>query len=107
MERMRVQASRGWAISMAVVLLGLLAASSVAERGIAAPSGKHAVLVDNIGTYGRRVSTASPLAQKFFDQGLRLVYGYYFPEAIASFEEAQQNDPGHPMLAWGLALAMG
>jgi hypothetical protein len=65
------------------------------------------VLVDNIGTYGRKISTTSPLAQKFFDQGLRLVYGYYFPEAIASFEEAQQYDPDHPMLDWGLALAMG
>ena len=94
-------------ISMAVVLLGLVGANSVAERGIAAPSGQHAVLVDNIGTYGRKISTTAPLAQKFFDQGLRLVYGYYFPEAIASFEEAQQYDPDHPMLDWGLALAMG
>jgi tetratricopeptide (TPR) repeat protein len=65
------------------------------------------VLVDNIGTYGRKISTKSPLAQKFFDQGLRLVYGYYFPEAIASFEEAQQYDSDHPMLDWGMALAMG
>jgi len=38
---------------------------------------------------------------------LRLVYGYYFPEAIASFEEAQQYDTDHPMLDWGLALTMG
>ena len=105
---MRVQASRGCGqISVAVVLLGLVGANSVAERDIAAPSGEHAVLVDNIGTYGRKISTTSPLAQKFFDQGLRLVYGYYFPEAIASFEEAQQYDPDHPMLDWGLALAMG
>ena len=108
MEKMRVQASRCCVqISVAAVLLGLLGANSVAERGLAAPSGQHAVLVDNIGTYGRKISTTSPLAQKFFDQGLRLVYGYYFPEAIASFEEAQQYDPDHPMLDWGLALAMG
>ncbi len=94
-------------ISVAVVFLGLLGANAVAERGIAAPAGEHAVLVDNIGTYGRKISTKSAMAQKFFDQGLRLVYGYYFPEAIASFEEAQQYDPNHPMLDWGLALAMG
>ena len=68
---------------------------------------QNAVLVDNIGTYSRKISTTSPLAQKFFDQGLRLTFGYYFPEAIASFEEAQQYDPDHPMLDWGLALAMG
>jgi len=94
-------------ISVAVVLLGVLGANSVSERGFVPPAEEHAVLVDNIGTYGRKISTKSPIAQKFFDQGLRLVYGYYFPEAIASFEEAQQYDPDHPMLDWGLALAMG
>ena len=93
-------------ISVAVVLLGVVGANSITERGSAAPADEHAVLVDNIGTYGRKISTKSPIAQKFFDQGLRLVYGYYFPEAIASFEEAQQYDPDHPMLDWGLALAM-
>jgi tetratricopeptide (TPR) repeat protein len=94
-------------ISVAVVLLGVLGANSITERCPAAPADEHAVLVGNIGTYGRKISTKSPTAQKFFDQGLRLVYGYYFPEAIASFEEAQQCDPDHPMLDWGLALAMG
>jgi tetratricopeptide (TPR) repeat protein len=105
---MRLSESSYYAqISVAVVLLGVLGASSATERDFAAPADEHAVLVDNIGTYGRKISTKSPLAQKFFDQGLRLVYGYYFPEAIVSFEEAQQYDPDHPMLDWGLALAMG
>ena len=94
-------------ISVAVILLGVLGANSVTDRSSAIPVNKHAVLVENIGSYGRKISTTSPLAQKFFDQGLRLVYGYYFPEAIASFLEAQQYDPDHPMLDWGLALAMG
>ena len=94
-------------ISVAAVLLGVLGANSVTERSFAAPADEHAVLVDNIGTYGRKISTKSPIAQKFFDQGLRLAYGYYFPEAIASFQEAQRYDPDHPMLDWGLALAMG
>jgi len=94
-------------ISVAAVLLGVLGANSVTERGFAAPANARAVLVDNIGTYGRKISPKNPLAQKFFDQGLRLVYGYYFPEAIASFQEAQRYDPDHPILDWGLALAMG
>lgn len=88
-------------------LLGVLGTLLVIESGSTVQADEHAVLVDNIGTYGRKISTKSPLAQKFFDQGLRLVYGYYFPEAIASFEEAQQYDADHPMLEWGLALAMG
>ena len=94
-------------VLVAVVLLGALGASPVTEGESVAPADEHAALVDNIGTYSRKISTNSPMAQKFFDQGLRLIYGYYFPEAIASFEEAQQYDRDHPMLDWGLALAMG
>jgi tetratricopeptide (TPR) repeat protein len=66
-----------------------------------------AVLVDGLGTYERKISTESQPAQKFFDQGLRLTFGYYFPEAIASFQEAQRHDPENPMIYWGMALAMG
>src|SRR4029077_7746569 len=101
------EASYSAQISVAVVLLGVLGASSVTERDFAAPTDERAVLVDNIGTYGRKISTKPPTAQKFFDQGLRLAYGFCFPEAIASFEEAQQYDSHHPMLDWGLALATG
>ena len=77
------------------------------HTGIHARSTESAVLVPDIGTYGRKISTSSPLAQKFFDQGLRLLYGYYFPEAIASFQEAQRHDPDNPMISWGLAFATG
>ena len=66
-----------------------------------------AVLVDGLGSYSRRISTKSEMAQKFFDQGLRLVYGYYSPEAAASFREAIRYDSNNPMLYWGVALAMG
>ena len=66
-----------------------------------------AVLVDGTGVYTRPISTDSPLAQQFFDQGLRLTWGYHFPEAIASHEEALRHDPDHPMIHWGLALASG
>lgn len=66
-----------------------------------------ATLIQGLGTYSRKISTDSRQAQQFFDQGLRLTYGYYFPEAIASFQEAQRHDPEHPMILWGLALAIG
>ena len=66
-----------------------------------------AVLVDGSGTYSRAISTDSQQAQLFFDQGLRLTWGYFFPESIASHQEALRHDPGHPMIYWGMALAMG
>jgi tetratricopeptide (TPR) repeat protein len=66
-----------------------------------------AVLVEGTGIYSRPVSTESELAQQFFDQGLRLTWGYYFPEAAASHQEALRHDPDQAMIYWGLALALG
>lgn len=72
------------------------------------PSGEaRAPLIEGSGTYSRSISTESELAQKFFDQGLRFAWGFYFPEAIASHQEAARHDPDHPMPYWGMAHAMG
>ena len=43
------------------------------------------------------ISTESKEAQTFFDQGLRLAWGFYFPEAILSYQTASHYDPEHPM----------
>ena len=86
---------------ISIVLLLTFSAIAIADDG------KFAVLIDGLGNYSRRISTKSEMAQKFFDQGLRLVYGYYSPEATASFKEAIRNDPDNPMPYWGLALALG
>jgi tetratricopeptide (TPR) repeat protein len=69
--------------------------------------GPLAVLVPGSGTYGRSISTDSELAQQFFDQGLRLAWGFYFPESIASYQEASRLDPDSPMPYFGLAHAAG
>lgn len=51
--------------------------------------------------------TASPEAQKFFDQGVRLVFGFNHAEAIRSFREAARLDPNCAMCWWGVAFALG
>lgn len=66
-----------------------------------------AVLVPGSGTYSRKISAQNSQAQVFFDQGLRLAWGFYFPESIASYQEASRMDPNHPMPFWGMAHAMG
>ena len=88
-------------------ILTLVVVVLVVTPVTAQDGGQSAVLVDGLGTYSRPISTKSEMAQKFFDQGLRLVYGYYSPEATASFKEAIRHDPDNPMLYWGLALALG
>jgi tetratricopeptide (TPR) repeat protein len=64
-------------------------------------------LYDNLGTLHHPISTASESAQRYFDQGLRLVYAFNHEEAIRSFEEAATLDPSAPMPYWGIALALG
>ena len=53
------------------------------------------------------ISTESKLAQKFFDQGLTLVYGFNHDEAARLFARAAEFDPKSPMPHWGIALALG
>jgi tetratricopeptide (TPR) repeat protein len=60
-----------------------------------------------LGPYTRTVTTSSPQAQKYFDQGLAFLYGYNYDEAIRSFEAAAASDPNCPMAFWGIAMANG
>ena len=91
-----------------LLLLILVSAGNIPVQSAESAEGEaRAVLVEGTGTYTRPISTKSNIAQQFFDQGLRLTWGYYFPEAIASHQEALRYDPGHPMIYWGMALAIG
>jgi len=74
---------------------------------VAAEEAALAVLVPGSGTYSRTISTDSKQAQTFFDQGLRLAWSFFFPEAIASYQEAARLDPKSPMPHFGLAHAIG
>lgn len=53
------------------------------------------------------VSTKNRLAQQFFDQGLKLVYGFNHDEARRSFQHAADLDPKLAMAWWGVALTLG
>lgn len=53
------------------------------------------------------VSTKDPEAQKFFNQGLALIYAFNHEEARRSFEQAAKLDPKLAMAQWGIALAVG
>ena len=53
------------------------------------------------------VTTTSADAQRWFDQGLTLCYGFNHAEAIRSFEQATRADPDCAMAWWGIAYAWG
>ena len=64
-------------------------------------------LYDNLGTLHHAITTRSHRAQKYFDQGLRLTYGFNHDEAIKSFREGIQHDSTCAMCYWGVAYALG
>jgi hypothetical protein len=61
----------------------------------------------NLGSYHRAIKTANADAQKFFDEGLILLYGFNHEESFKSFELAAAKDAASPMPHWGMALALG
>ena len=65
------------------------------------------VLVDDLGTLHYTITTSVPLAQKFFDQGLRLTYAFNHGEALRAYRKARTLDPGCAMCYWGEALVLG
>jgi tetratricopeptide (TPR) repeat protein len=60
-----------------------------------------------LGTLHMAVTTTVPRAQRFFDQGLRLLYAFNHAEAIRAFREAARLDPELAMAYWGEAIALG
>lgn len=93
---------------MRILLSSLLLTISLASVGtVAAEQAALAVLVPGTGIYSRTISTDSKQTQAFFDQGLRLAWSFYFPESIASYQEAARLDPKSPMPHFGLAHAAG
>lgn len=73
----------------------------------AADRPERTVLLGHLGSYGRKIQTSSDEAQRFFDEGLTLLYGFNHEEAFRSFARAAALDDRAPMPHWGMALALG
>src|SRR5437764_883344 len=78
-------------------------AANAAPKNPAAPSR----LIPGLGDVHHVVSTRNREAQQFFDQGLKLVYGFNHDEARRSFQHAAELDPKLAMAQWGVALTLG
>jgi len=87
----------------------LVAAPQQAPAGGAtmAPDSRPATILAGIQGVSFPISTRRDEAQKFFNQGLALVYAFNHDEAVRSFRRAAEIDPGSPMPWWGIALALG
>lgn len=93
-------------LSLIVVLLIAIPGYAQHEHhtSTADPAAK---LMPGLSELNHPVTTQNAEAQKFFNQGLALIYGFNHEEAKRSFERAAQLDPKLAMAYWGIALAVG
>ena len=68
---------------------------------------KGARLFNGLGTFHRKVTTRLPLAQRYFDQGMRFIWAFNHDEATRSFAKAAEIDPTCASCYWGVALTLG
>jgi len=98
--------SRFIAVSIAVPFLALSCARP-AETDAQLIERADAPLFSGMGAYHRAIDTKDAGAQRYFDQGMMLAFGFNHAEAIRSFRAAQKLDPNCAMCFWGEALATG
>jgi len=95
-------------VGLAVLLLaGCDPARKAAGDVAAVPASTAPPLFDTFGDLHRDVATRVPAAQLYFDQGLRMAYGFNHEAAGRAFAEAARLDPQCAMCAWGQALVLG
>ncbi len=64
-----------------------------------------AVLIEGTGGVDFPVQTSKPMAQRFFEQGIGQLHGFWFYEAERSFRQAAALDKDCAMAFWGMAMA--
>ena len=97
-------------LALAAIVLALAAAAQTKppDNCVPPPSALAptlpAKLLDGMGTVHLPITTASPQAQQFFDQGLAQMHSFWAREAERSFLQAAALDPAAPMPYWGIAM---
>ena len=79
----------------------------LAMAALAGPPRDTVPLYTDLGDHHVAITTHVGLTQRYFDQGMRLLYGFNHGEAIRSFTRAAQLDSSCAMCYWGIAYAYG
>jgi len=90
--------------------LSAVAARTAATQEVEYPAGFDEEVThqpESLGPLTRSITTSSPRAQMFFDQGLQMMYAFTPLRAARSFRQAQREDPECAMCFWGEAWAWG
>jgi tetratricopeptide (TPR) repeat protein len=98
---------RGVQIKLIVLLLAAGSYAQAQHHHHEQQPSKPTELLEGLGNHIHPIATQSALAQRFFDQGLALIFGFNHDEAARLFARASELDPNSPMPHWGIALALG
>lgn len=97
---------RGLLASVSLCAVLAVGCGGATTKG-APPAARAPELLSGLGDHRRPITTSSPEAQRYFDQGLALIYGFNHDAAVRSFDWALTLDPSCAMCAWGKATALG
>ncbi len=104
--------------SLPLLLVACLAPATAARADHDTPAGQslhgeaynegprqQAHLMPGMGNVHFPIATKNPLAQKFFDQGVGQLHGFFYFEAERSFRQVAALDPFCATAYWGIAMA--
>ncbi len=94
-------------LTLFVAGLAVVASCAPQTDSSTTPAEGRVPLFDNVGSLHHEITTSSPDAQRYFDQGLRLSYAFNHGEAIRAFRQGAAIDPDCAMCFWGVAFALG
>ena len=97
---------RSASIALVLAVVALSGCASTGKNYLAVASPK-AQMFEGMGTHERTITTSSPEAQAYFNQGMAWMYAFNHDEAIRSFARAADLDPECAMAWWGIALCEG
>ncbi len=89
------------------IAVSACAGQAPSSESTAQPPKLQAPLFNDLGNYSVKITTDEPLAQRFFDQGLMLTFGFNHAEAARAFREAARLDPECAMCYWGIEFVLG
>jgi tetratricopeptide (TPR) repeat protein len=94
-------------ITITLILAAASAQAQHEHESAAAAPPPAPEIQSGMGNHHHAITTKSPEAQKYFDQGLAFLYGFNHDEAARYFRRAAELDRDAPMPYWGLALSIG
>src|SRR6516165_10738091 len=97
----------GLTLVAAAAALWFAGAAGQAQNSQTAGGEKPPTLFSGMGKHTHPITTRNSEAQKFFNQGVTLLYGFNRYEALRSFERAAELDPAAAMPHWGIAMVFG